>query len=466
MSKECRNCVPLARLAFLITVFALLLVTFAAYAAEAPYDLEWARQIGTASDDVSYSVAVDGLGNAYIGGYTKGSLGGPNTGYTTDAFLAKYDSSGTLLWTRQIGTTVYDYGQSVAVDGLGNAYISGKTGGSLGGPNAGGDDAFLAKYDSSGTLLWTRQIGTMSFDWSYSVAVDGLGNASCISGTTSGSLGGPNAGGQDAFLAKYDSSGALLWTRQIGTTSSDFSYSVAADGLGNAYISGYTWGSLGGPNAGSYDMFLAKYDSSGALLWTRQMGTAASDYSRSVAVDGLGNAYISGKTGGSLGGLNAGGDDAFLAKYDSSGALLWTRQIGSADDDYSYSVAVDGLGNAYISGGTQGNLGGPNAGKYDAFLAKYNSSGALLWSRQIGSADDDYSYSVAVDGLGTAYISGATSGSLGGPNAGKYDAFLAKFSVPTATAVVPEPGTVFMIASAVFSLAAMAARLRRTALGK
>jgi hypothetical protein len=328
--------------------------------AEDAYPLAWVRQIGTTASDESLSVAVDGLGNAYISGYTQGSLGGPFAGGYFDAFLAKYDSSGSLLWTSQLGTSDRDMSNSVAIDGSGNAYISGQTDGSLGGPNAGNWDAFLAKYDSSGSLLWTRQMGTTVDDRSCSVAVDGLGNA-YISGETAG----------DALLAKYDSFGTLLWTRQVGTTANDLSNSVAVDGLGNAYISGYTGGSLGGPNAGSTDAFLAKYDSSGSLLWTRQIGTTASDVGESVAVDGLGNAYISGYTDGSLGGPNAGSRDAFLAKYDSSGSLLWTSQIGTMADDVSYSVAVDGLGNAYISGYTGSSIGSPNAGENDAFLAKY-----------------------------------------------------------------------------------------------
>ncbi|MFH1549130.1 MAG: SBBP repeat-containing protein, partial [Planctomycetota bacterium] len=381
-------------------------LTGAAYAAETPYGLAWTRQLGTSSDDRSLSVAIDGSGNAYISGYTYGSLGGTNAG-GFDAFLAKYDSAGSLLWTEQLGTSSDERCFSVAIDGSGNAYISGY----INSPAA-----YLAKYDSSGSLLWTRQLGTSSYDYSHSVAIDGSGNA-YISGHTSGDLGGPTAGGYDAFLAKYDSSGSLLWTEQLGTSGSEESWSVAIDGSGNAYISGRT---------GS-DAFLAKYDSSGSLLWTEQLGTSSVDYSRSVAIDGSGNAYISGRTDGSLGGTNAGDSDAFLAKYDSSGALLWTQQLGTSSSDYSFSVAIDGSGNAYISGRTYGSLGGTHAGDCDAFLAKYDDSGSLLWTEQLGTSAYDESYSVAIDGSGNAYISGWTYGSLGGTHAGGCDAFLAKY---------------------------------------
>src|SRR5690606_33152621 len=94
-----------------------------------------------------------------------------------------------------------------------------------------------------------------------------------------------------------------------------------------------------------------------------------------LAVDSAGSAYISGWTGGGLAGSSVGGEDAFLAKYDSSGALLWTRQLGTSADDRSYGVAVDSAGAVYMSGTTYGALGGPSAGRSDAFLAKYDSAG-------------------------------------------------------------------------------------------
>jgi len=340
-------------------VAAMVLLAAGPAQAEAPYTIEWARQLGTSVGDCSYSGAVDASGNAYISGYTQGNLGGTNAGGGTDAFLTKYDGSGNVLWSRQLGSAGGDDSYSVALDATGNAFISGHTGGNLGGTNAGSYDAFLAKYDGSGNHLWSRQLGTSVLDSSDSAAVDAFGNA-YIAGWTQGSLGGTNAGGTDAFLAKYDGSGNLLWSRQLGTSTNDYSHAVAVDASGGVYISGYTSG----------DAFLAKYDGSGNPLWFQQIGTSSSDQSNSVAVDASGNIYISGSTQGNLGGTNAGGADAFLAKYDGLGTLLWSRQIGTVSDDRSYSVGVDASGNAYISGYTQGNLGGTNAGDWDAFLAK------------------------------------------------------------------------------------------------
>ena len=124
------------RLIFFALV-ALSLIAFTAAQAEEPYNVAWSRQIGTASDDRSLSVAADSVGNSYISGCTRGSLGGSNEG-DYDAFLSKYDSAGNKLWSRQVGTARWDQSNSVAVDASGNAYISGRTWGSLGGPNEGG----------------------------------------------------------------------------------------------------------------------------------------------------------------------------------------------------------------------------------------------------------------------------------------------------------------------------------------
>lgn len=426
---------------FVSTCLALSLgLTQLAVAAEQPYQVAWTAQIGTNDYDLSRSVAVDAAGNTYISGATKGSLGGANTG-DFDAFLTKFDPSGTELWSRQVGTSSYDYSHAVAVDAAGNAYISGYTYGSLGGSRAGARDAFLTKFSPSGTELWTTQIGTMSHDRSYSIAIDAAGNA-YITGTTGGSLGGVNAGGNDAFLSKFGPSGAKLWTTQIGSTDDDISLSLAVDAAGNTYITGYTEGSLDGANAGMYyyDAFLSKFDPSGTELWSRQVGTASYDEAWSVAVDAAGNAYITGYTQGDLRGTKAGSSDVFLIKFDPSGTELWSTQFGTPSDDKGASVAVDAVGNAYISGFTNGSLGGPNAGDYDAFLSKFNPSGAELWTTQIGTTNLDLSNSVAMDSAGNVYMSGLTWGSLGESNAGGVsDAFLIKYAIP-------EPASVAVLA--------------------
>jgi hypothetical protein len=389
-------------------------------------NVPWTSQLGTSADDDSRGVSADGLGNVYVTGFTQGSLGGPNAG-NEDLFLSKYDDSGALLWTQQLGTSAREESLTVSADGSGNVYIAGFSQGSLGGTNAGNMDAFVAKYDSSGSLLWSRQVGTSTIDDFTGISADGSGNVYLI-GDTMGSLAGTNAGLQDVFVSKYNSNGTLLWTEQLGTSANDTSHAISADGLGNVYITGFTSGSLGGTNAGFEDVFISKLDASGTILWTKQLGTSGNDYGRDVSADGLGNVYITGLTNGSLGGTNAGNYDAFIAKYDSSGTLLWTEQLGTSGQDYSYAVSADGSGNVYMSGETAGSLDGTNAGGTDAFVSKYDDSGALLWTKQIGTSGNDTSWGVSADGLGNVYVSGDTAGSLGGVNAGGLDVFLARLN--------------------------------------
>jgi hypothetical protein len=259
----------------------------------------WARQFGTTGIDEFNDVATDSLGNVYVSGYT-GSI------FLFDGFLRKYDAAGSLLWDRQVATAGDDFGSGVTVDPADNVYLSGATQGSLDGPNAG--------YNATGDVQWTRQFGTAGIENGSDVSTDSLGNVYVV-GYTEGDLGGPNAGSYDTFVRKYDSAGSLQWTRQLGTSADDSGVDISVDTLGGVYIAGYSRGGLDGPNAGETDAFLSKYDAAGNLHWTRQLGTTAADEGFGVSADSLGSVYISGLTRGDLGGSNAGLQDAFLAKY-------------------------------------------------------------------------------------------------------------------------------------------------------
>jgi hypothetical protein len=414
--------------------------TIAEYPGVLTREPEWIEQLGTTELDYSRGITVDSAGNLYITGYTRGNLGGTNAG-DFDAWVAKYDSSGTQQWIQQFGTTGLDYSTGITVDSAGNLYITGETTGNLGGINAGnyGDsqDAWVAKYDSSGTQQWIQQLGTTVSDHSRGITVDSAGNL-YITGETTGNLGGTNAGIlQDAWVAKYDSSGTQQWIQQFGTTGSDVSNGITVDSAGNLYITGYTGGNLGGTNAGVWDAWVAKYDSSGTQQWIQQFGTTEMDVSSGITVDSAGNLYITGYTRGNLGGTNAGDFDAWVAKYDSSGTQQWIQQLGATGLDYSRGITVDSAGNLYITGSTQGNLGGTNAGSDDAWVAKYDSSGTQQWVQQLGTTSNEVSRGITVDSAGKLYITGETQGNLGGTNAGGWDAWIAKLS-PVASIA---PGT-------------------------
>ncbi|HOD36683.1 MAG TPA: SBBP repeat-containing protein [Syntrophales bacterium] len=372
--------------------------------------------IGTSSTDRGESIDVDGSGNVYVTGYTTGNLDGQINAGGDDIFLVKYDSTGARQWTS----------------------LSGTTAGSLDGQaHSGSGDACLMKFNSSGTKQWTRLLGTTAPDNALGVAVDGSENI-YVAGFTTGNLGGQtNSGGTDAFVAKYDSSGNLLWTRLLGNATQTYSYAVAVAASGNVYISGVTLGSLGGQaNAGIQDVFVAQYNASGTLQWVRMAGSTVYDYCYGVAVDGSENVYISGMSYGNFdGNLNTDQDgmadteDIFLVKYDSSGSKQWSVFHGGAGNDVVWGMAADSDGNVYLNGNTDADLDGlVNAGGHDSILLKYNTSGTRQWTRMLGTSSDEYARGMAVDGSGNPYITGHTSGNLDGvTNAGGNDGFIVKY---------------------------------------
>ncbi|MEZ6193543.1 MAG: SBBP repeat-containing protein [Phycisphaerales bacterium] len=398
--------------------------------AENPYPVEWIAQIGTAYNDTASAVAVDGFASAYIAGSTTGSLGGINAG-DYDAYLTKFDAAGAELWSRQLGTSSIELGSSLAIDDEGNIYFAGQTQGNLYGINAGKYDVFVTKYNPSGVALWSRQFGTVEDDRATALTLDGSGNV-YLGGIRGYTIGSPGGAGNfnDGFLMKLNPSGDQLWSKQIVSAKDDEVRSVAVDDAGNIFISGTTRGDLAAPNAGSTDAFLMKFDPSGTELWSRQVGTSSSDFAPSVAVDGAGNAFITGYSTGNFGGPNQGYFDAYLMKYDSSGSTQWVRRFGGSYVDESYSVSVDAAGSVFISGRTDSGLGAVDPDDMDAFIVKLDTAGNQLWSELISSPGTDESYAITVDETGNLYMTGRTNNQLGGINKGGIDAFLVKFTVP------------------------------------
>jgi hypothetical protein len=365
----------------------------------------------------------------FVAGYTYGSLGGQNVG-SDDAFLARYDASGKQTWIKQFGTSAADSATALAPDGVGGVFVTGTTAGSLGDSNLGSDDVFLARYDGNGNQAWIRQFGTTASDVGNVLTSDGDGGA-FLAGTTAGNLGGPNAGSLDAFVARYNAAGFSAWIRQFGTSAEDYPNGLAQDGAGGFYVEGYTLGDLGGPNAGNLDVFLARCGGDGKQAWITQFGTSDYDRGNAIALDQDGGVFIVGYTQGSLGGANAGSDDIFLTRYDSGGGQTWIEQFGTTESDFTTALTPDGTGGVFIGGGTWGNLGGEYGGGVDNLAARYDAAGNRVWITQFGTGANEFATAVAQDAEGGVFVAGYTYGSLGGPNAGQFDAFLARFGSDT-----------------------------------
>jgi hypothetical protein len=296
----------------------------------------------------------------------------------------------------------------------------------LDGRNAGEYDAFVAKYSPVGDLLWVRQIGTVAGEFAGSAAVDKQGNV-YIAGDSHGDLGGKNLGDADAYIAKYNPNGRRLWTRKLGTRAGDVVTGICTDDHGRVYAVGLTDGDLGAANAGSGDGFVAAYTTGGRPIWTKQFGGATLDSASAVATDRRGAIYVAGLTNGAPAGSNAGRGEAFLARYDGAGRRMWTKQVGTASKAEANGVALDGAGAAYVAGSTYGTSGGTAAGAVDAFVASYSISGTLRWTRRLATPTLDAARGISVDSSGAAYIAGQTAGRLSGSSAGGIDAYLAKY---------------------------------------
>ncbi len=386
--------------------------------------LDWVRQSGVAgASTYGNGVASDSAGNLYVTGYTDGSLDGQikTTAGVNELFLTKYDSSGNKLWTKLLGSSSGGtMAYAIATDSSNNVYITGTTSGSLDGQTwSGSMDLFLVKYDSTGSKLWTRQLGNGNTTDARGIAIDGFGNP-YVTGYTFSSLDGQTLTGvSDLYVVKYNSSGSKQWTKLLGVASKSVnSTAITSDSPGNVYVSGFTNGAVDGAVTGLNDSLVVKFNSSGTKQWARQLGVSGKNtYGYGVAIDASGNVYTTGSTYGSLDGNSLTGfADLFLIKYDTSGNKQWTKLlgIGSNKNTEGRAVISDSAGILHITGYTSGNLDGQTlAGIQDLIAVKYDASGNKQWTKLLGaSTKQTNGHGIASDSSGNVYATGITTGSL------------------------------------------------------
>jgi Beta-propeller repeat len=390
---------------------------------------ERAWQIGSTVTDTAKAVATDGNNNVYHVGETSGNFDTWTTAGLRDTVIVKYNSSGVKQWSRQFGTSSSDTPMGAVTDAAGNLYIAGYS-------TIGTDDNFfVAKYDSSGNQLWLVQDGTTADDYINALAVDATGNV-VVAGRTYGALhGNTHNGSGDLFVTKYDTAGTRVWTTQLGTTAEEVAYGAAIDSSGNIYAGGITAGSIAATHAGLNDFLLVKLDSSGNQLWTRQLGSTTSEDVYDVESDSSGNVYAIGASGsGGFDGIAGfGGTDSFLVKYDSSGTKQWSRLFGTSGAETTRGVSIDTNQNPVVVGTSSGALDGNiNSGSNDAAILKYDSSGTKLWSRLVGSSNSETVRGVALNLQGDIFVAAsANAGFAGGNSAGSTDLVVFRFDALT-----------------------------------
>ncbi len=323
--------------------------------------------------DVSFdSVSVDTKGNVFVMGWFVGEVDfkgpeGPMTvqGGDSDIFVLKLNPGGGTVWARQFdGILSHTVTDNMAVDGEGNVFVTGYFRGevdfkdSKGPKTAQGFDIFVLKLDPGGGTVWAEQFGGVFREAGNSVAVDGKGNV-YVTGYFEGevdfrdSKGPKTAQGRDIFVLKLDSSGGVEWARQFGGVSSERGNSVAVDGEGNVFVTGFFGGEVdfkgpeGPMTAHDYDIFVLKLDPGGGTVWAKQFGGVSTDYSYSVAVDGQGNVLVTGFFEGEVDfkGLEGpmiaqGSSDIFVLKLNPGGGTVWAKQLGDAGADGGVCVAI------------------------------------------------------------------------------------------------------------------------------
>jgi acetoin utilization deacetylase AcuC-like enzyme len=379
----------------------------------------WSSQFGTENWDRCNAVAVDGEGNIILGGATQGALPGKTLGGHWDAYVQKYSPAGVEQWTLQF-TNFNSVGVlAMAVDREGNIIVAGHVQGALPGETfAGGqDDAYVRKYTPDGTELWTHQFGSAGSEQAFGVVADASGNIIVVGGTYGALPGQTQVGDEDAFARMFSPAGVEMWTSQFGTSAGDRAIGVTVDGTGNILVAGRTEGALSGqPPTGSSDAFVREFSPAGDELWTRQFGSAAPDAANAVAADMSGNIIVVGYAMGALPRQTlVGYNDAFVRKLSPAGVEMWTSQFGSPISAGAYAVAVDRDGNIIVAGNTLAELPGQTlVGMDDVFVREFSPAGVEMWTSQFGSPAPDRAAGVAVDGAGDIFIVGDTNGALPG----------------------------------------------------
>jgi hypothetical protein len=438
------------------------------------------RRFGDAAFQSGVDVVSDAQDNVLLLGNFQGSidLGGAPLASAGggDVFVSKRDPLGGHLWSKRFGGAGEQRGVSLAVDGAGDVVLVGTFSGSIdfgGGPltSAGGVELFVARLDGDGNHLWSRRIGgdfSALGDPRDAVAVDGSGDV-VLTGLFGGAAdfgGGPLAADADAdiFVAKLDRNGNHVWSRRIASrtpVSSFFTARVglALDGAGDILMTGAFAGSLdfgGGPlvSAGGADVFLTELDPNGGHVFSKRFGNAYDQVGQSIAVDAAGRVLVGGYS--FLGSIDLGGvsmtggyNTAFGARFDAAGNPVWARSFGDDSGHMNVeSVALDPAGNALLTGIFTSSIdlgAGPMSAGFaaNAFFAKLDPAGAVVWSRRGKAASGGdapwvfgpqaHGNSIASDTTGAVLATGSIHEAVdlgGGPltSAGGDDAFFVKLA--------------------------------------
>jgi hypothetical protein len=422
---------------FRLSVFISLLVASSGQAQGPGFN--WSESAGGTAKDYGNAIAVDYLGNIYVTGEFTGTANFDSIAVVSagnvDYYLAKYDSNRVIQWVKIGGASLTDRGYGVAIDKNNDVIAAGHFFGTAQFDTAsltsGGNlDLFIAKYNSDGEMQWISQGTGVSQVSPRALAVDTAGNSlvaayfgSSTSNTvTFGTITLTSNGNRDACIVKYDPDGNPLWAKNAGgPNSGEEAIDIAVDLAGNVYVTGMFVDSAYFDNLtlysnGATDIFLAKYDKDGQIIWVKNAGGLKNDVGSTIALDNLGNLYVGGRFDSAAvfettNVVSAGLNDAFIAKYDTSGNLIWIRYGGGTDQDYCNDIYTDRFGDILVTGqfrvtATFGTTDLISAGADDIFILKVLANGDLEWAYRAGGTDIDKGLACTVDYGGNFYGTG------------------------------------------------------------
>jgi gliding motility-associated-like protein len=397
----------------------------------------WLRSAGGSNLDEALDIAYTASGSHY---YTTGNFSG-NCNFTSqtlasaglsDGFLAKYDDGGTPIWAKKFGGPGSDKSVAVVTDNSGSAYVCGyysgtATFGTFSITSADSSDIFIAKYSSTGDVVWVRSAGGPNNDAASGIALDLSGNV-YVTGIFRGTANfGTNAvtsvnypassqASGDVFLTKLDNNGNFIWVKKGSAQGDEKSTDVCTDGQGGVYICGQFSSDIlfdnNHPNTIENAGFVVKYNSSGQEQWFSRLA-ATQILPQAIRSDSQNNVFVTGESIGqillestnTLVVTTANSQSIFLAKYTSSGQISWAQEDGSISYVSSRAIAVGAQNEVYIAGVFDcafteyaNELGAGlfnSAGFRDVFITKYSTSGNREWFRQYGGPREDFCSAIA-----------------------------------------------------------------------
>ncbi len=340
------------------------------------YMIQWADTLsGLSANTYLNGVAVDTMGNSYVAGEYENNS-------NLDWVISQYDYSGYDNWTTTRDINGDDYANGIAADANGNIYIVGssKAGTSFTDTTF---DYIIAKYDTSGNLVWMDTLNNGSNDYANAVAVDDSGNV-YVTGYFR------NDTTADYLTAKYSPSGALIWLDTLNNSDDDEAYGITVDKHGYVYVTGTSGG-------GNNYYYTVKYNNSGYIVWTDLNNNGyngSDDVGYGVAVDPNENVYVTGYS------YNGNDYDYYTIKYDSTGQFIYSDRIDNYGNDYAHGIVTDKNSNFYIAGYSK------FGSNYNYYTVKYDSSWNVVWADTLNTGSNDYAKGIAIDNEGNIYVTG------------------------------------------------------------